>query len=208
MAHIFAEITCGNTPQRATTCNAAEPCAIFAPKPYCLTKKRTDMAQTTNSGLPYALYRDDRKTSANQGKWYARVKYLKTVTFEQFIKHISEHGSNFTRAEIAGVLYKMQDCLLELLMQGYKVEIGDLGTFYITISTSPADSIEAFNVSTNIKAANLRFRPCGKDINNLTSKELRKGTRFIPVSSLVSPSEKDGVMEQFAVAEEEGGGGV
>lgn len=156
------------------------------------------MAQTTNSGLPYGLYQDNRRTSTHQGQWYARVKHLRTLSFEQFIKHIAEHGSNFTRAEISGVLYKMQDCLLELLMQGYKVCIGDLGTFYLTISTKPAVKIEDFNVNTNIEAVNLRFRPSGRDINNLTSKELRKGTRFIAVSGLVSPSEKGGLDELMA----------
>jgi len=167
------------------------------------------MAQTTNSGLPYALYQDNRRTSAYNGQWYARAKHIKTLTFEQFIKHIAEHGSNFTRAEIAGVLYKMQDCLLELLMQGYKVGIGDLGTFYLTISSRPAAKFEDFNVSENITAVNLRFLPSGRDINNLTSKELRKGTRFINVADLVAPSEKAAVDAKYDDGEEEEpGGGV
>lgn len=171
------------------------------------------MAQTTNSGLPYALYQDNRSNSTHPGEWYARAKHLKTLTFEQFIKHIAEHGSNFTRAEIAGVLYKMQDCLLELLMQGYKVTIGDLGTFYLTITSTAAPTLEEFNVSTNITAVNLRFLPSGKDINNLTSKELRKGTRFINVADLITKSTKPAVDAQFAeddeeADDEEAGGGV
>lgn len=164
------------------------------------------MAQTTNSGLPYALYQDNRRNSNHQGEWYARAKHLKTLSFEQFIKHIAEHGSNFTRADIAGVLYKMQDCLLELLLQGYKVTIGDLGTFYLTISTKPAATIDLFSVSSNIAGVNLRFLPSGKDINNLTSKELRKGTRFINVADLVAPSEKAAVDAKHEEDAEEPGG--
>ena len=160
---------------------------------------------TTNSGVPYILYQDTRSTSNHRGEWYARVRALRTVTWEQFIQHIAQHGSNFTRAEIAGVLYKMQDCLLELLMQGYKVQMGDLGTFYLTIESTSAPTIEDFNVAENIKAIRLRFLPCRRDINNLSSVELRKGTRLIDVRDLETTKERAAYTAATSGEEEDGG---
>ena len=146
--------------------------------------------EATGSGLPYVLYQDNRENSKYRGQWYARVRAIKTMTFEEFIKHIAEHGSNFTRAEISGVLYKMQDCLLELLMSGNKVQIGDLGTFYMTITSTPAPTIEDFTVSSNIKAVNLRFAASRRKINNLSSKQLRQQTRLISMRDLVTDKER------------------
>ena len=160
------------------------------------------------TGIPYRLYQDNRSNSTHPGEWYAKAKAFGTVDLDGLAEHVAAHGSTFTKADIAGVLYKMQDCLLELLLQGYKVTIGDLGTFYLTISTKPAATIDDFSVSSNIAGVNLRFLPSGKDINNLTSKELRKGTRFINVADLVAPSEKAAVDAKHEEDAEEPGGGV
>lgn len=153
----------------------------------------------TASALPYSLYRETRESSRFNGQWYARARHLKTYTFEEFIKHIADHGASFTRAEAAAVMYKMQDCLLELLLSGNKVTIGDLGTFYLSISTKPAANLEEFNVAENIVGVNLRFAASRRDLNNLTSPTLRKQTRFINVQDLVTEKER----AQFNTALEE-----
>lgn len=153
------------------------------------------MAEITNSGLPYGIFQEKRESSDFKGQYYARAKHIKTVSFTEFIKHIASHGSNFTRAEISGVLYKMQDCLLELLAQGYKVEMGDLGTFYMSISSSPAVTLNDFNVSKNITGVHLRFAASRKQINNLSSTELRKNMKFVNIADLVTDSVKDVILD-------------
>ena len=90
------------------------------------------------TGIPYKLYQDNRETSKFKGQWYARVKAFGTVDLDGLADHIASHGSTFTKADIAGVLYAMQDCILELLLSGQKVRFGDLGTFYPRPSTSRA----------------------------------------------------------------------
>lgn len=158
----------------------------------------------SSSALPYSLYQNNQESSTHYKKWYARARHLKTLTFEEFIKHIAAHGSNFTRAEVAGVMYKMQDCLIELIASGYKVDFGDLGTFYLSISSKPAESIDNFNVTENIVGVHLRFAPSRKDINNLTSPELMKTTRFINIQSLITEKERTAYNDGIK-ADEEGG---
>ena len=59
----------------------------------------------------------------------------------------------------------MCECLVEQLLNGNKIQLGELGTFGISISSVGADSIEKFTAR-NIKAVNILFAP-GVDFENL-----------------------------------------
>ena len=48
-------------------------------------------------------------------KWYARAVQDRTVEFEDFVTHISEHNSPYSRGVIHGVLIDMLACLKELV---------------------------------------------------------------------------------------------
>ena len=153
------------------------------------------------TGIPYKLYQDNRETSKFKGQWYARVKAFGTVDLDGLADHIASHGSTFTKADIAGVLYAMQDCILELLLSGQKVRFGDLGTFYLSISSKPAETLELFNVAENIIGVNLKFAASRKASNNLTSPSLRAKTRFVNIQSLVTDTER--TQYNAAIAEPE-----
>lgn len=109
------------------------------------------------TGIPFKLYQDNRRNSNHQGEWYARVKAFGTTDLDGLAEHIAQHGSTFTKADIAGVLYTLQDCIMELLMSGQKVRFGDLGTFYVGITTTAAPTKDDFNVADNIKGVRLCF---------------------------------------------------
>ena len=49
-------------------------------------------------------------------KWYARAVQDRTVEFEDFVTHISEHNSPYSRGVIHGVLIDMLACLKELVL--------------------------------------------------------------------------------------------
>ena len=59
-------------------------------------------------------------------------------------------------------------CLGEQLLNGYKVQFGELGIFSISITCEPAATLKDFS-SDNIKAVNILFNP-GIDFENLRSK--------------------------------------
>lgn len=167
------------------------------------------MAKITNSNLVYALYQDNRSNSNHNGEWYARVKSLKTYTWEEFIQHVADHGSVFTRAEISGVMYKMLDCLIELLMTSNKVQFGDLGTFYITIKSKPAPTVTEFNVDQHITATRLRFLPSRTNLNDLSSPALRKVSKFKFIKDVVTENEIPSITTGDSSEEDnEGGAGV
>ena len=86
-------------------------------------------------------------------------------TLEKFAKHIADHNGVYSRGTVKGVISDMCECLVEQLLNGNKIQLGELGTFGISISSVGADSLDKFT-SKNIKAVNILFAP-GVDFENL-----------------------------------------
>lgn len=99
---------------------------------------------------------------------YAKNQVKKVMTFDEFVKHISDHNGVFTRGTVKGVVSDTCSCLVEQLLNGYKVQFGELGMFSVSLSCDPAPSLKEFS-SGNITAVNLLFTP-GIDFENLRSK--------------------------------------
>ncbi len=83
----------------------------------------------------------------NEAKVYAHTQYTDVVTFDQLAKHVSAHDSKYNRSDVHGVLTTLVDCIYELLLDGKRVQLGDLGTFYCSIHSKGADSVDSFTVS-------------------------------------------------------------
>lgn len=90
---------------------------------------------TTNGVLKYRLVemKDPIDAEASK-KWYARAVQDRTVDFEDFVTHMSEHNSPYSRGVIHGVLIDMLSCLQELVLDGKSVRLGELGLFSLGIS--------------------------------------------------------------------------
>lgn len=109
-------------------------------------------------------------------KAYAKNQVTKLMTFDEFVKHIAEHNGVFTRGTVKGVVSDTCSCLVEMLLNGYKVNFGELGTFGLSITCEPAESLVKFTAD-NIKEVNILFTP-GEDFENLRSR-----AEFVPVAS-------------------------
>ena len=137
------------------------------------------------------------KVSKNQndktaafGKWYGRVVNTKTMSYQALCKHMSEHNSVYGEDVCLGVANKLQNCILEQLLEGKKVQFGELGTFYLSVKSTGADKEEDFNLGSSIKGLFLCFAPSRTDVNNLTSKILKKKATFMNVKDLVESKPK------------------
>lgn len=109
-------------------------------------------------------------------KAYAKNQVSKVMGFDEFVKHIADHNGVFTRGTVKGVVSDTCSCLVEMLLNGFKVRFGELGTFGLSIACEPADSLAKFTAA-NIKEVNILFTP-GEDFVNLRSK-----AEFVPVAS-------------------------
>ena len=112
------------------------------------------------------------------------------MSYQELCRHMSEHNSIYGEDVCLGVANKLQSCILEQLLEGKKVQFGELGTFYLAVKSTGADTEEEFSVNTNIKGLYLRFAPSRTDVNNLSSKMLKKLATFMNAKELLEPKTK------------------
>ncbi len=112
--------------------------------------------------------------SLGYGKHYGHVVTTKTMSYQELCKHMAEHNSVYGEDVCLGVANKLQSCMLEQLLEGKKVQFGELGTFYLSVKTKGEEKEEDFNMGTSIQGLRLRFSPSRQDINDLSSKTLKK----------------------------------
>lgn len=108
-----------------------------------------------NYSLVARLVNPSEKNS--EKKVYATVQSKETLTLRDIASHISGHNSVFSEGTILGLLTDAMKCMTENLMAGNRIDMWDLGTFYVTLSCNGADSVKEFNESL-IKKVNLRWK--------------------------------------------------
>lgn len=139
----------------------------------------------------YKTYQNKNSKSKAFGKTYGKVVSTKTMTYSELCKHMSQHNSIYGEDVCLGVANKLQNCILEQLMEGKKVQFGELGTFYLAVKTEGVDEEQDFSVNQNVKGLYLRFAPSRQDINDLSSKTLKKRASFMNVKDLIESKSSD-----------------
>lgn len=99
---------------------------------------------------------------------YARAQVREVWDGDKFIQHLADHNGVFSRGTVKGVVSDLCNCLVEQVLNGNKVYLGELGCFYISLGCESAESLSSFTAA-NIKTVNLVFTP-GKDFENMISK--------------------------------------
>ncbi len=125
------------------------------------------------------------------GKWYGRVVSTKTMSYQELCKHMSEHNSVYGEDVCLGVANKLQNCMLEQLLEGKKVQFGELGTFYLSVKSTGTDKEGDYSLGVNIQGLYLCFAPSRTDVNNLSSKMLKKKATFMNVKDLIESKSKN-----------------
>lgn len=158
------------------------------------------MAKTKSGTLYYQLYQDTRSASSAFGKWYARVKNMGTVTFEEMIEHMSEHNLGYPRGTVQGVMMGFIDCLTELLAQGKKVELGDLGTFSLNIRNKQgANSYSDFSAAENIDSCSMQFTPSQKKESDMGRTAWSSGMTYKNFVTMLSEDQKKAYLKSIGV---------
>ena len=119
--------------------------------------------------IDYSIYLQPNPMDESAApKAYAKAQMRELMTFSKFVNHIAQHNGVFSRGAVKGVLSDACSCLVEQLLEGKKVQLGELGNFWISLTSNGADSMESFTTA-NIKAVNIVFTP-GEDFENLISR--------------------------------------
>ena len=110
--------------------------------------------------IPYSLVlRQVRPGKPEQGnKTFAQAQYAQVLSINDMAKHMSSHGSKYTKGDIIAVVTQLVECLREQILLGNRVELGDLGTFYAAIVGEAANNAEEWNTSL-IEDVKVRWAP-------------------------------------------------
>ena len=97
--------------------------------------------------------------------YFATAQYTEVMSIEKFARHIADHGTSYSRADIMAILYMAVDCMREQLLEGKKIRLGELGDFSLSLSSKGAETAEKFS-SQNIQRVTVCWEP-GSEFRNL-----------------------------------------
>lgn len=98
-----------------------------------------------------------RKSTLTDGKkrWYAHPVPVGEIDLEGLARHMSMHNTPYSEGQIKGVLHDFITCFSELLQEGKKVKIDNLGLFGIGISATQVAKPGDFSPNKNIYGVHL-----------------------------------------------------
>ena len=134
--------------------------------------------------------------------YFATAQYTEVMGIEKFARHIADHGTTYSRADIMAILYMAVDCMREQLLEGKKIRLGELGDFSVALSSKGAETAEKFS-SQNIQRVTVCWEP-GSEFRNLLAdaefnlvatrsaqaavlKAIKEGKTNVDISAPVNP---------------------
>ncbi len=129
------------------------------------------------------------QTGENAGKklWYATAVSDREMSFEDFVTHISEHNSPYSRGTIHGVLMDTLDCLKHLILDGKSVRFSDLGLFSIGMTSRGEVSKEKVTAA-SVQGVHLIVR----NTKSWSNAELKKLTKIVAYDDYTSGADDGG----------------
>ena len=146
------------------------------------------------------------QTGENAGKklWYATAVSDREMSFEDFVTHISEHNSPYSRGTIHGVLMDTLDCLKHLILDGKSVRFSDLGLFSIGMTSRGEVSKEKVTAA-SVQGVHLIVRNT-KTWSNAELKKLTKIVAYDDYTSGVDGGETENTPSGGGTSQGAGGG--
>lgn len=122
------------------------------------------------------MQRKNPSKPAEPAKWYPVLRRVEMMKEKDVARHISDETTlNPKEAEMA--ISQLKKVLINALLNGQSVQLGDWGTFHLTLS-SEGVATEAEVSPAQVKKINIRFQ-AGKELQEAIDK-----AQFIEASSL------------------------
>ncbi len=139
--------------------------------------------------------------------YFATAQYTEVMSIEKFARHIADHGTTYSRADIMAILYMAVDCMREQLLEGKKIRLGELGDFSVALSSKGAETAEKFSAQ-NIQRVTVCWEP-GSEFRNLLAdaefnlvatrsaqaavlKAIKEGKTNVDISAPITPGNPGG----------------
>ena len=140
--------------------------------------------------LAIKKYKNNNSKNNGFGKTYGRLVHQDTMNTSDLCRHMMKHGTIFTSDVVKGVVEKFIQCFEELLMEGNKIKLDGLGTFYLSINTEGVANEKDFTAN-NVKAIRVKFIGDQSKESEYATKMLTNKARFRSLGE-ETPAEEEG----------------
>ena len=135
-------------------------------------------------------YKNTNEKNNGFGKTYGRLVHQDTMNTSDLCRHMMKHGTIFTSDVVKGVVEKFIQCFEELLMEGNKIKLDGLGTFYLSINTEGVVDEKDFTAN-NVKAIRVKFIGDQGKESEYATKMLTNKAKFQSMGGKVNENEGD-----------------
>ena len=136
-------------------------------------------------------YKNNNSKNSAYGKTYGRLVYHDTMSTSDLCRHMMKHGTIFTSDVVKGVVEKFIQCFEELLLEGNKIKLDGLGTFYLSINTEGVANEKDFTAN-NVKAIRVKFIGDQGKESEYATKMLTSKAKFRSVTGEAMPGAEEG----------------
>lgn len=132
-----------------------------------------------------------------QFKFYGFAQASMVMNLEDFTEHLESHNSKYDSGDYKAMLNQAGKCLKEMLLEGRKVCLGELGSFSLNLHCKPSDYYDEFTAA-NITDVKTRWEP------STMLKNLKNVCKFQKVETLKDQAElTKSIRESFPTRPEE-----
>lgn len=103
---------------------------------------------------------------------FASAQSVKKMSLEEVAKYIKQHGCAYSVGDFLAIANMLAQATADLLKDGYRVELDELGEFYVTLGCEGAESMDDFRPDEHIKEVRVHWTPSD------AFKDLRQGATF------------------------------
>ena len=139
----------------------------------------------------YRTYQNKNRKSNAYGKTYGRLVSQGTLVTDDICRHIAKHGTIYTSDVVKGVVEKFINCFEELLLEGYKLKLDGLGTFYLAGRSEGTENEDEFTAS-SFKTVMVRFLADQSKKSEYTSRLMKNKASLANIKTLTEKPEGSG----------------
>ena len=105
--------------------------------------------------------------NAYAGSYFYRAyaQYTDVMDLDKFAEHLVSHGCVYSKADVSAICTMIVSCIRELLLEGYRIQFGDLGTFYVSLKSDGTSTYAEFT-SSNITDVKVKLQ-LGDDFDDM-----------------------------------------
>lgn len=122
--------------------------------------------------FPYVLVQNTNDDSTAYGKYFAFPYNLQnTLSLKGLCSRLAAENSCFTTEIASGVIDRITQTMIELIMSGVSVKWDGLGTFRPTVESKGKANPLGYDINTDVKGIHVRFVPENAKGEEITSRK-------------------------------------